>query len=236
MWLWKADWEPAARTFLRADSLRDALEKAKKRKPTPGSRLLLVERWYGPVPASDPVHTPPPYSTPPKEFREPDALYEITVLDVQGNVVERIETYCPTSSAAYGQAAFYVVQQNGYIVHSEWIDGRHLAMTMNTGIPMRRNPAGSCGCGTRARRSNPAGYLVELRDMSGNRMGGARISARSAEDARRIAKLNFAKRGLRLVFEVAEFRDRSGDVIVPATVLPTRSANPVYARNCYQWW
>ena len=228
--------------LVRTGSMRDAYDLAMLHKPPGAVRIEVpMERW--------------PESQAFMGMRvitdTPDDVYHVTLLDEHDQIVESYSMRAIGQLAVKAHVSNEIFQKYGKAIEfSRWVDSRRIIVKMMLPRPMKnpvdarqhaRNvavsrPGGSRTSNVISRLNNPVAYLVELRDLSGTRMGGIRVSAQTIAEARKIAKASMAKRGLKIKYEWSEFTDQSGETIIPATVLPTIARNPAYASNCYRWW
>jgi hypothetical protein len=237
MALWIVTWRPTGdRVLVYGESKMDAFTLAQKHRPSNATGMEDIDPYADDLPRTG--------------LRILGAdLYRVILLDEQGSTVLSYVLQRQFPYAVKADAVEKAVQR-GYAIKSfQWVNSRRIIVRMyrthmKNPVDARQHarnvavsrPGGSRTSNVISRLNNPVAYLVELRDLSGTRMGGIRVSAQTIAEARKIAKASMAKRGLKIKYEWSEFTDQSGETIIPATVLPTIARNPAYASNCYRWW
>jgi hypothetical protein len=147
----------------------------------------------------------------------------ITIFDEHGNRIGNTKVEAINQNAAIAIGIDKVRKMGAWVTHTSTPTPRHVYLTAAQRIAPRP-----------PRKHNPPGFVVELRDSSGNRMGGKRVPAKSVAEARKQGKKMLAERGMTIRFAGSEYVDRDGDTILPAIVLPKEA--PDVPRDPYRFW
>lgn len=202
---WAVIWLPKReRVYVEADTQMAALLIGEKAPPPGAERIVDIVPWEGAAP-----------------LRKGD--YWITIVDETGALITREKVSAISTNAAVAVGVDMVRKAGGWASSINVQTPKHIQLTRSTKPAPRRS-----------RRRNPPGFIVELRDMQGNRIGGVRAPVGNVTEAKKHGKQVLASRGLKIRFVGQEYVDRDGDTIIPATVLPKEA--PPAKREPFRYW